>query len=91
VNQINAACAGAELGECQETAAGREVSSAATARALFRSLLKALEATVSLLARWHDRRRGRRMLMEMDAHLLKDIGISRADAYREWRKPFWRA
>jgi uncharacterized protein YjiS (DUF1127 family) len=28
--------------------------------------------------------------MEMDERLLKDIGISRSDAYRESRKPFWR-
>ena len=36
------------------------------------------------------RARQRRALMALDDHLLKDIGISRADAVREWRKAPWR-
>lgn len=91
MNEIQAAGAGgARLGECQETAAARDVRSGPSARALFGRLLKAVESTVTLMARWQDHRRGRRMLMEMDEHLLKDIGISRADAYRESHKSFWR-
>jgi uncharacterized protein YjiS (DUF1127 family) len=43
-----------------------------------------------LLERWVERRRQRRALLELGDALLKDIGISRADALREASKPFWR-
>jgi len=33
--------------------------------------------------------RERRELMSLDDGALKDIGISRADADREWSRPFW--
>ncbi|WP_072392582.1 DUF1127 domain-containing protein [Hyphomicrobium sp. CS1GBMeth3] len=33
--------------------------------------------------------RERRQLMSLDEHGLKDIGMSRADAYCEWSRPFW--
>lgn len=37
------------------------------------------------------RRASRRVLASLDAHMLKDIGISPADAAREANKPFWLA
>jgi uncharacterized protein YjiS (DUF1127 family) len=43
------------------------------------------------LARMRQRRRERRQLAELDERLLRDIGIERADALRESRKPCWRA
>lgn len=33
--------------------------------------------------------RERRQLMSLDEQSLKDIGLSRADAYGEWSRPFW--
>ena len=42
------------------------------------------------LAKWQQRARSRRDLMALDDHLLKDIGLSRADAWQEADKPFWR-
>lgn len=42
-------------------------------------------------ALWSERRRERRQLMEMPDHLLRDIGITRVDAFHEADKPFWRA
>ena len=39
---------------------------------------------------WQQRARTRRQLMAMDDRLLRDMGISRYDALREGRKPFWR-
>jgi uncharacterized protein YjiS (DUF1127 family) len=40
---------------------------------------------------WQDRARQRHHLGEMDDHLLRDIGLSRADLEHESAKPFWRA
>ncbi len=40
---------------------------------------------------WYERARQRRHLMALDDRLLRDIGISRAEALREFDKPFWRA
>lgn len=39
---------------------------------------------------WLERRHQRRTLLELNDHLLKDIGVSRADAWAEGQKPFWR-
>jgi uncharacterized protein YjiS (DUF1127 family) len=36
-----------------------------------------------------ERRRSRRALLEMSDEQLKDIGISRGDAYREASRPMW--
>jgi uncharacterized protein YjiS (DUF1127 family) len=33
--------------------------------------------------------RERRQLAMMDQSMLKDIGLSKADAYREWSRAFW--
>lgn len=50
---------------------------------------RALAGIVETLARWQEVSIQRRRLLELDAHMLKDIGISRADAVREARRPFW--
>ncbi|MFQ5994460.1 MAG: DUF1127 domain-containing protein [Acidiferrobacterales bacterium] len=42
------------------------------------------------LLKWQERARQRHALRELDDHLLKDVGISRADVEREAGKPFWR-
>lgn len=39
--------------------------------------------------KWSTRARTRRALLELDAHLLRDIGIDRGEAYREARRMFW--
>ena len=36
-----------------------------------------------------ERRRSRRALLEMSDEQLKDIGLSRADAYREAHRRLW--
>ena len=47
------------------------------------------------IARWIARSRQRWALREIaeanDTHLLKDIGVSREEAFREAEKPCWRA
>lgn len=50
-------------------------------------LLLAIISRIELMAQ---RRRTRMALQELSDHELKDIGISRADAFREAAKPFWK-
>jgi uncharacterized protein YjiS (DUF1127 family) len=45
----------------------------------------------SLILDWQDRSRQRYLLQTYDDHMLRDIGLSRADVAREAGKPFWRA
>jgi uncharacterized protein YjiS (DUF1127 family) len=40
-------------------------------------------------AMWRSRLRQRRQLQELSDHVLKDIGISRCDVFRESTKYFW--
>ncbi len=39
---------------------------------------------------WMERARTRRRLLTLDDRMLRDIGVSRADAWREGTKPFWK-
>ena len=41
------------------------------------------------LSMWWRRRRSRERLADLSEHLLKDIGITRAEAEHEANKPFW--
>jgi uncharacterized protein YjiS (DUF1127 family) len=51
----------------------------------------ALQRGLERLAIWRARARSRGELMTLSDHMLKDIGLSRSEAYREYTKPFWRA
>lgn len=42
-----------------------------------------------MLCRWRQLAAERRELRQLDATILKDIGISRAEALREASRPFW--
>ena len=53
----------------------------------WRAGVTAIAAAVSL---WLERSRSRRALAAFDDHQLRDIGLSRADAWRESSKCFWR-
>ena len=57
-----------------------------------------LGATTSMVQRVYTtlilaaaRRRDRRLLAQLDDHLLRDIGLSPEDAQSEAAKPFWRS
>ena len=39
---------------------------------------------------WLERARQRRQLRELSDHMLRDIGLTRADVWAESEKPFWR-
>jgi uncharacterized protein YjiS (DUF1127 family) len=38
---------------------------------------------------WHERARQRRHLQSLSDHMLRDIGLTRADVLAEADKPFW--
>lgn len=65
---------------------------------IFRQPARSIKAASSVrpwgalmtLLTWLERRRERRALLELNDHMLKDIGVSRADAWAEGSKPFWR-
>jgi len=40
---------------------------------------------------WHQRVRDRQALDQLDAHMLHDIGLSRADVEHEVSKSFWQS
>lgn len=42
------------------------------------------------LGQWQNRQRSRKALMQLDNHLLNDIGLDPASAATECTKPFWR-
>jgi uncharacterized protein YjiS (DUF1127 family) len=50
-----------------------------------------LSAPFAVLATWGERLKQRTDLAEMDDRMLKDIGVSFADARAEADKPFWTA
>ena len=49
----------------------------------------ALLRVVAMIEMAVERRRSRLALLEMSDAQLKDIGISRSEAYREANRPFW--
>ena len=49
-----------------------------------------LRDAVELLLVWQQRARDRRQLQSLSDHMLRDIGLTRADVFAEASKPFWR-
>ena len=49
-----------------------------------------LTAIAAAVGVWLERSRSRRLLAALSDHQLRDVGLSRADAWREGSKPFWR-
>lgn len=58
--------------------------------ALARGLACWPRVACDLMLSWLARNRQRRQLDAVSDHLLKDVGLSRADIEREARKAFWR-
>ena len=55
-----------------------------------RLLVRDTRALFNLLTTWQQRASMRHQLRTLDDRILKDIGLSRADAEREGGKYFWR-
>ena len=51
--------------------------------------IEVLGAVVAALGAWHGRWQQRRCLARLDTRMLRDIGLTRDEARREIRKPFW--
>jgi uncharacterized protein YjiS (DUF1127 family) len=67
----------------------RALSAAGAARR-DRGLQKFASVAVARLLRWHELVRQRRSLLTLDERMLKDIGVTRAEAECEASRPFWR-
>ena len=50
----------------------------------------AMQRAVDLLLTWQQRARDRQQLQSLNDHMLRDIGLTRADVFAEASKPFWR-
>ena len=50
-----------------------------------------IDTASHLLTRWLDVSRSRQTLDGLDEHMLRDIGLTRAEAQREASKFFWQA
>jgi uncharacterized protein YjiS (DUF1127 family) len=51
----------------------------------------AVQRAVDLLLTWQQRARDRQQLQSLSDHMLRDIGLTRADVFLEASKPFWRS
>lgn len=71
---------------------GAEMVPAAANRRPLGTILAGLpRRLLEALLLWQERQSQRRSLMALDDRMLKDLGISRIDAQREFDKPFWQA
>jgi len=52
---------------------------------------RVISRVIDRLWEWRGRARERRQLSALSDSMLKDIGVSRAEASTEFEKPFWRS
>ena len=62
----------------------------ATTYALIQRIEGSILMAIRTLSVWVQRYRERKQLLELSDEILADIGMTRADAYKELDKPFWR-
>lgn len=73
-----------------ETLTTRRLYDAVPALRLRAEPRRTLRRMLDVLLTWHERHRQRRDLAGLTDHMLRDIGLSRADVAIEADKPFWR-
>jgi uncharacterized protein YjiS (DUF1127 family) len=54
-------------------------------------MVSSLMSTLEFVFGWFTRSNEHQMVADLDERTLRDIGISKADVYREALKPFWRS
>jgi uncharacterized protein YjiS (DUF1127 family) len=54
------------------------------------SWARGVQRLVTVLLTWQQRAYDRRQLQSLSDHMLRDIGLTRADVFAEASKPFWR-
>ena len=72
------------------TAHGASLSRSSGPLRAVRLVGEALGEAIETLLLWQARGRARRDLAGLNDYMLHDIGATRADVEREYRKPFWR-
>ncbi len=77
------------LAEPQDTFGGTFVPRSVPASPVFRPKHPWFSRVTNALATAYRRHRSRQLLAAMDAHLLKDIGVTYAEAEAEANKRFW--
>jgi uncharacterized protein YjiS (DUF1127 family) len=77
------------LGSSYTTLAGQSRSYRPADRALWTADRALWTQVGELVLIWLERTRQRRQLSQLSSHMLKDIGLSRADVEAEVTKPFW--
>ncbi len=76
-----------QRGPFEAYAGPRRPTAASFGEFLFEAAARALRT----LLIWQERDRQRHALAQLDARMLKDVGLSRAEVALELRKPFWQA
>jgi uncharacterized protein YjiS (DUF1127 family) len=71
------------------TAAARSDLGGAHLRRLFWSSMRVVHRATGCVLVWRQRARERRALENLSDHMLRDIGLTRADVMAEATKPFW--
>jgi uncharacterized protein YjiS (DUF1127 family) len=82
-----------ELSRSEAVAAARNIRPWHQLRALGRipsAARRSIEKIIALPLQWRERARGRYHLQELSDHMLRDLGLSRADVEQEVSKWFWR-
>jgi uncharacterized protein YjiS (DUF1127 family) len=74
---------------CPAAVAQRPVDPTERAALWARSFLRALERACDVLLTWQERSRQRHHLQSLSDHMLRDIGLTRADVMAETTKRFW--
>jgi uncharacterized protein YjiS (DUF1127 family) len=69
--------------------AGRAVRTV-PAKNIWTALFNGARRVLRVWSMWQERSAGRDALVRLDHHMLRDIGLTRADVERELMKPFWR-
>ncbi len=62
-----------------------------TATSFGKFSIEAAARALRTLLIWQERDRQRHALAQLDARMLKDVGLSRAEVALELHKPFWQA